>query len=279
MEAIPGPRDSQGARRRMGWQALAAGAVLAILIVAAYGRTFSVPLLLDDNPSIENNASIRHLGTAFWPPGGTTVSGRPVLNVSLAINYAISGTAVWSYHALNLAIHVLAGLTLLGIARRTPGSRSPGTAEAIAFSIALLWALHPLQTEAVTYIAQRAESLMGLFYLLTLYCFIRGASPGGRFQRVWFTLCFVFCLLGMATKEVMASAPLIVLVYARAFVAGGCREALRRRWPVYFSLAATWIVLLLLVFSSYGRPGFPGSGNGVAWWRYALTQLPAIPHY
>jgi protein O-mannosyl-transferase len=263
----------------MDGKAPAAGAVLAILVIAAYGRTFSVPLLFDDNPSIENNLSIRHLETALRPPTGTTVSGRPFLNLSFAINYAVSGDAVWSYHALNVAIHVFAALALLGIVRRTLGSRPPASALAIAFSIALLWAVHPLQTEAVTYIAQRAESLMGLLYLLTLYCFIRGADPFAQSRGLWFALCFVSCLLGMATKEVMASAPLIVWVYDRIFVAGGYREALRRRWPVYSALAATWPVLLLLVLSNYGRPGMPGSGHGAAWWRYSLTQLPAISDY
>src|ERR1019366_8906747 len=83
-----------------------------------------------------------------------------------------------SYHALNLAIHVLAALALFGSVRRTllqPRLRSRfGTAALpLAFSATLLWMLHPLQTESVTYLAQRAESLAGLFLLLTLYAFIR----------------------------------------------------------------------------------------------------------
>ena len=155
------------------------GAILAAGAIAVYSRTFSVPLLFDDNHAIVDNSTIRHWSTAFWPPLNTTASGRPILNLSLAINYAISGTAVWSYHALNLAIHVLAGLTLFGIVRRTLAPRAGPAASLIAFSAALLWTLHPLQTESVTYIVQRAESLMGLFYLLTLYCFIRGAEADG----------------------------------------------------------------------------------------------------
>jgi protein O-mannosyl-transferase len=279
MDAIPSPRDSERTRSRVDWQTLAIGAVLAISVIVAYGRTLSVPLLFDDNPSIENNPTIRHLGNAFLPPPGSTVSGRPILNLSLAIDYAISGTAVWSYHATNLAIHILAGLTLMGVLRRTLGSRTSVSALAIAFSIALLWALHPLQTEAVTYISQRAESLMGLFYLLTVYCFIRGISPDARFQHLWFVLCCVSCLLGMATKEVMVSVPLIVLVYDRTFVAGCFREAIRRRWPVYSALSATWIILLLLVYYNSSRSEIPTSGSSIVWWRYALTQLPAVSHY
>ena len=94
---------------------------------------------------------------------------------------------------------------------------------------------------------------MGLFYLLTVYCFIRGicverADAGGphagRVSWVWYVLCVAACLLGMAAKEVMVSAPLIVLLYDRTFVAGSFREAWRRRWGLHVALAATWLLLV-----------------------------------
>jgi hypothetical protein len=75
---------------RMSWPTLTSGAVIAAAAIVAYCRTFSVPLLFDDGPSITDNPTIRHLGTAFWLPFDSTVSGRPILNISLAINYAIS---------------------------------------------------------------------------------------------------------------------------------------------------------------------------------------------
>jgi len=273
--SAPGPK----ADRPPGWPAAAGGAALAAAAIAAYSGTFSVPFLFDDDASIAGNPTIRHLGTAFWPPANRTVTGRPILNLSLAVNYALSGTAVWSYHALNLAIHILAGLVLFGIVRRTLGPRGYSAPTALAFSTALLWTLHPLQTQAVTYIAQRAESLMGLFYLLTLYCFIRGAGTDDPRGSPWLALSVASCLLGMATKEVMASAPLIVLLYDRTFVAGSFREAFRRRWRVHGAMAATWLVLAFLVLSAHRREGGAGSVAAAAWWRYALTQLPAIAHY
>ena len=174
---------------------LAVAAVIALAGLAAYANTFPVPLLFDDLPSIVYNPTLADPWEALLrPPGGygITVSGRPLLNFSLAVNYALSGTDVWSYHALNLLIHILASLTLFGIVRRTLATPvgaqaycahlqgrdkiAPLPADLFALVIALLWTLHPLQTEAVTYIIQRTESLMGLFYLLTLYCFIRGAE-------------------------------------------------------------------------------------------------------
>ena len=111
---------------------------------AAYANSFSGPLVLDDLNSIGVNPTIRHWGTALAPVIGTTVGGRPILNLSLAINYAISGTEVWSYHVLNLVIHLLAGLTLFGIVRRTLAGRAGRTAILIASFVALLWMLHPI---------------------------------------------------------------------------------------------------------------------------------------
>ncbi len=264
---------------RANWLRLVGGVILAAGAIAAYRRTFSVPMLFDDIDAIANNSTIRHWSTAFWPPINTTASGRPILNLSLAFNHAISGTAVWSYHAFNLAIHVLAGLALFGIVRRTLARRKDPAAALIAFSAALLWALHPLQTESVTYIIQRAESLMGLFYLVTLYCFIRGAEADGR-QRPWFALCVAACLLGMATKEVMVSAPLIVLLYDRTFVAGSFREAWRRRWGLHAALAATWLPLAGLVAGAgWDRSGTSGFNIDVTPWAYWLTQFEAVTRY
>jgi protein O-mannosyl-transferase len=215
-----------------------------------------------------------------------------MVNLSLAINYALSGIAVRGYHAMNLAIHVLASLTLFGIVRRTllrPAmAGAPATsrltqnpaaaATVLGFAIALIWALHPLQTEAVTYVIQRAESMMGLFYLLTLYCFISGADSGS--PAIWLSASVLCSLLGMATKEVMVSAPLMVLLYDRTFVAGTFREAWNRRRWFYAGLASTWLLLAYLVASVGGnRNGSIGFGLGLNWWAYELTQFQAIAHY
>jgi len=257
-------------------------ALIAAAAVAAYGRTFSAPLLFDDDSSIAGNPTIRHLGTALFPPNtGATVTGRPILNLSFALNYAVSGTSVWSYHAFNLAIHVLAGLALFGIVRRSLGLTHGPKAALAALSAALLWVLHPLQTESVTYIVQRAESLMGLFYLLTLYCFIRGARADGAGGRPWYALCIAACFLGMGTKEVMVSAPLVVLLYDRALLAGSFREGWGRRRLVYCGLASSWVWLGLLVISAGGNRGGTGTGlgTGVRPWDYALTQFPAVWRY
>ncbi len=247
--------------------------------LAAYSNSFSVPLLFDDKTSITQNPTIRHIASAFLPPGDRSVSGRPLLNFSLALNYAIGGTNIIGYHIFNLAIHIFAGLTLFGIVRQTLMERYPRKALPIAFSIALIWTLHPLQTAAVTYIIQRAELLMGFFYLQTLYCFIRGAKSSGWRRGCWLTLSVGACVNGMGCKEVMVSAPIVVFLYDRIFVAGSTKGALRRRWLFYAAMASTWVVLVILVLSAYGRTGFEKYAAGLLWWRYALTEMPVTIHY
>ena len=285
-------------------------AVIAILLVATavvYRDSFGGPFIFDDASCISDNPSIQHLGEigkVLSPPGGgITVSGRPVLNLSLAVNYALDGAHVRGYHLANLAIHLLAGLALFGIVRRTlllpsmRGTMLPSSeacrantdlprhasedgsmAPYLAGAVALLWMVHPLQTESVTYIIQRAESLMGLFYLLTLYCAIRCSESR---TIGWPLAAVAACAMGMATKEVMVTAPLIVLLYDRTFLAGSFRQALRKRWGLYAGLFACWGLLAYLMFSTEDRGGTAGFGakHVSNWWTYAQTECGAILHY
>src|ERR1041385_3728564 len=99
-----------------------AALVIVLLTIAAYWNSFSGELVLDDQMSISDNASIRRLSdvaTVLSPPAYSTVGGRPVANLSFALNYAIGGTRVRGYHVANLAIHLAAALLLFGIVRRT----------------------------------------------------------------------------------------------------------------------------------------------------------------
>lgn len=262
------------------------GALLIVVAAsAAYCTSFRGVFVFDDVQAIVENPTIRSLAAAMSPPpGGLTVSGRPLLNLSFAVNHAISGLAPWSYHAVNLAIHVAAALALFGLVRRTLQlqlieERWRAEAPAIALAVALLWAVHPLQTQAVTYVVQRAESLMGLFYLVTVYAFLRGATAGPGALR-WFAVAVLACLLGMGTKEVMVTAPLMVFLFDRTFLAGSFAEAWRRHGRVHLALAATWLPLAWLILHNAGgnRGGTAGFGSA-EWGGYVLTQFEAVTRY
>ena len=269
---------------------LLAAALLLAAACLTWSNSFSGPFILDDPPAITENATIRDLSafrTVLSPPrDGQTVSGRPLVNLSLAVNWAVSRDRVWSYHALNLVIHVCAGLALFGVIRLTvlqPRLRVRFGANALplALTVAALWLVHPLQTESVTYIVQRAESLAGLFCLLTLYGFIRGTTSEAPARRhaCWLVLSVFACLCGMASKEVMVGAPLLVLLYDRTFVAGTFFSALRVRKVFYAALAATWLLLVWLVATTGTRGATAGFGLGISAWAYLLTQCHALVHY
>jgi tetratricopeptide (TPR) repeat protein len=289
-----------------------ASGIVVLAALAAYHNSFSGPFFFDDTSAITANSTIRHFENAFSPSPRNATFGRPLLNLSFALNYALGGLNVWGYHAFNLLIHMLAGLTLFGIVRRTlecgrgaltphlSHSRGGGTSPTLlALAVAVIWTVHPLQTEAVTYISQRAESLMGLFYLLTLYCFVRSTDETGERQQargerpekearypqvirplassLWSLASICCCLLGVMSKEIIVTAPVIVLFYDRTFVAGSFREAWRQRWRYYLGLAGTWLLLARLM-TGLNQRGV-GFGDAVKWWNYALTSCRSVVLY
>jgi hypothetical protein len=193
-------------------------------VFAVYANSISAPFLFDDGPAIAHNPTIRSLwplwGPLNPPATGAGVTGRPVVNLTLAVNYAVGGLDVNGYRATNIALHALTALILLGLLRRTlrcvPSLAD--RAEMGAGLAALLWAVHPLLTESVVCVVQRNEVLGGLFYLLTLYAFTRTTDGGAR-AVTWQIIAVAACLLGVASKEIVATAPLMVLLYDRTFVA------------------------------------------------------------
>src|SRR3569623_333430 len=151
-DCAPAPATSRSDFRRGAWT----GALLiAVTIAVAFSNCYAVPFVLDDTCSIVDNLSIRRwwvLDEVLRPPGSAvTTVGRPILNLSLALNYACGGERyLWAWHATNVVIHLLVACTLFGIVRRT--LRLPGISDALrsqadplALGITLLWAIHPLQ--------------------------------------------------------------------------------------------------------------------------------------
>lgn len=262
--------------------------VIALGALLAYRGSLDAPFVFDDAAAIEKNPTIRQL----WPPwpalsppaDGAGVVGRPLVNLSLAFNYALGKTFVRGYHVFNLTVHLLAGLALFGVVRRSLlppslGARFGASAAALSLAAvtALLWVVHPLQTESVITVVQRNELLVSLFYLLALYAVIR--ASGSTAPRFWSATAIAACWLGVASKEVIVSAPLIIFLYDRTFLAGTFREAWRRRWPTYLGLASSWVLLGCLALSNRQRAGTVGFGLGVDSWDYLLTQCRAVAMY
>jgi tetratricopeptide (TPR) repeat protein len=284
-----------------------AAAFLGVIIGVIYGPSIRAPFILDDYNAIVSNESIDTLWPLLGdderpgplkPPKYLPTSARPLVNLSFALNYAAGGLQPAGYRCVNIAIHFLCAMLLWSIVRRTLrmsrfNGRFDAVADWLAMAIAIVWAAHPLASEAVIYVTQRTELLMALFYLATLYCSIRyWDAPSRTGRRTWLALAIVACAAGMLCKEVMVSAPLVVLLFERTFVANSFGAAVRKSWPLYAGLAGTWLLLILL---NLGSPHSDAAGFGqdvslLAWWytqakvflmylRLAALPWPILIHY
>lgn len=261
--------------------------ILMIAVVAAYANSFRGVMLFDDfyletSPHLQD---IRYFQEHL-------LSSRLLVDLSFFLNHAVHEFRVFGYHLVNLVVHLLACWTLYALLRRTfespgAGGMSRQRAAMLAFAIALLWGLHPLQTQSVTYISQRAESMMGLFYLLTFYGVARTAGNPASIR--WPILAVFACAAGMLSKQVMVTAPLIAILYDRAFWADTWRAVIIRRWKLHAALAATWLLLLLTgvirdifftVASDADEPVTVGFGmSSITPLQYLWTQTGVVLHY
>ena len=266
---------------RARWQPL----VLVVLSFMAYANSLQGGyFILDDESSILGNFDIHQI-FPLWREAerssSPAVTNRPVLRLSLALNYAWDQYEFAGYRLVNIGIHLLCGLALYAVGRRALLSpvfaeRYNGIARELALAIALIWLVHPLNTQCVNHTIQRSTSLMGLWYLLALLCVQRGiAADGNR----WYAAAVAACALGMGTKEAMVTAPVAVLLYDRTFVAGSFGRALIERKGLYAGLASTWILLAILVSSNPHGTSIDLSQPTIMW-HYALNQARIIPeHY
>jgi protein O-mannosyl-transferase len=253
--------------------------LIVILIgVIAYSNSFSGPFIFDDMAAIEKNPQIRSLIPYKLPSDGpTAISGRPVVIFSFAVNYAIARLRVEPYHVTNLLIHLLTASLLYAVLRRTllRDDRLATSATWLSAMVAAIWLAHPLDTQAVTYIAQRSESLASLLFLAIIYCIQRASGSASRW---WGAAAILACALGMASKEIVAVAPILALLYDRTFIVGTFRMALKLRWKIYAGMAATWVLILLSLHTGQ-RETMVGYHLGISAIDYARTELNAIAHY
>jgi tetratricopeptide (TPR) repeat protein len=210
------------------------------------------------------------------------VSGRPLVALSFAVNYAIGGVSPIGYHLVNLALHVLCALTLLAIVRRALvcgafGEVLAAAAPPLAFASALVFVLHPLQTEVVDYVSQRTESMMALAFLLTMYASLRVITRSGS-EAGWTAAAIGACAAGALCKQPIVTAPLLALLFDAAFATGNIREALRRHRVLYGGLLASWVIVAALMQTA-PDPYSTGFGSDVSPWTYALNQTLMIVRY
>lgn len=267
---------------------LVATLLLVVAAVAAYANAIPAAFVLDDRPQIVENPYV--VGERPWSDGLRAT--RPLVALSLRWNYdtnfalGLDGLDPRPFHAFNVAVHLVAGLALFRLVATTltrlaDASRLRQHALGIGFAAALLWLVHPLGTQAVTYVTQRGEAMMAAFFLVALLALRRSADEAGVTARGWATAAGACGLLSMASKEVAVVLPAVALLYDRAFLAGSFAGALKQRWPVYLLLGAgvVWLVVgaIATVVDERSTAGFLVAER--SWLPYALTQPLVILHY
>ena len=261
---------------------LIALALVVASVAAIYTGILDAPFIYDDEDFILHNDAVKDLSN-FWPPAGSRYIGF----LSFALNYAIGGFDVFGFHLVNVVIHIINSVLVYFLMRLTfrAGSMNKAgvdslTAELVSISSALLFAAHPIQTQAVTYVTQRFASLATLFYLLSLVSYIRWRTAGGR---AFYATSVIAALFAMKTKEISFTLPFVVLFYELAFFG---REGFKARLVKIAPLLAT--ALIIPVSFLFFRGGGVGADIaeaqgadffGLSRYEYLLTQFRAVTHY
>ncbi|MGB7343517.1 MAG: tetratricopeptide repeat protein [Pirellulaceae bacterium] len=278
-------------------------AVVLLSIGWVYHTSLANDLVADDPWAIERNTSIRQLfplwgtdklGGPLRPQLGTPFSARPLVNLTFAVNYHFGGLNVWGYRVVQIAMHMLATLVLWAVVLETLrlpcfGRRFQHTALLYSIASALIWGLHPLNTETIAYLTQRTELMMGMFMLIVVWACIRFWRAGaGKSRCGWFALAWAACLLGILCKETMATAPAVVACYWWVFVRPKPIDSLASAGPgklqavgvkptalLLTALATCWIVVGGIYWAGYVTPGggFGYRIDAVDWW---YTQSHAV---
>ena len=243
--------------------------------IVAYWNSFDVPLVFDDLNTIQRNIGVR-FGEFSW----NLLSGRSILYLTFTLNYLWSGQQVWSYHLVNLALHLINGVLVFFLAARVFDKTGVSVSQArwSAFVAAALFIVHPVQTESVTYISSRSELLSTAFYLSAFLLFAMWPE-----KKIGFVLSLLVAIpfgLGFGAKETVISLPATMFLYDFLFIAGGSFRPMLLRWRFYLTLFAGGIGAAYFITTVTLR-GTVGSGvaENLPPFRYFLTELRVIVRY
>jgi tetratricopeptide (TPR) repeat protein len=237
---------------------IAALIILALISAIIYSNSFKAPFVFDDLGNIVEVTSVQMTTLNYESLQRATFEGRLprrwLPNLSFGLNYYFGGHEVWGYHLLNLVVHILTAMVLYGLFFTTLTlprlNFSPRRAAEISLISAMVWAVHPLQTNAVTYIVQRMTSMAALFYLSALLFYVRGRLLN-RFEakRYAFWAASLLCgLMALVSKENSAMLPPIILAYEFYFLRDGKRRINYRKSIVSLGISLLSILAIGWVY-------------------------------
>lgn len=243
-----------------------------------YSNTLDVPFHFDDESNIVENLNIRLTGLSLKDITKacfkSVCSNRPVANLSFALNYYFHKYDVTGYHAINIVIHIITGILLYFFIKTTlsiPSIRSRyKSSSSIALFAALIWLVHPIQTQSVTYIVQRMNSMAAMFYVLSFLLYVKARLVKEN-QKAWpwFAGCALAGLLALGSKETAATLPFFILLYEWYFFQDLSKAWLKRSVP--YGLV-TLILFGLIAFAYLGPNPFDRILSGYATRDFTLAQ-------
>jgi len=261
--------------------------ILALLAfgLVAYSNSFNAAFQYDDFHHILGNEAFFDLTdlSRIFHYG----KGRFLPYLSLAFNYKISKFDPISYHIFNFFVHYIATIFLYFLFLEivdTPamqGVELKPSKRIGAFLVGGIFFLHPLQTESVTYVIQRAESMAGMFYLATLFFYVKARRAGRRHGVLGYSiLAGIAALCAAFSKETAVTLPVMIVVFELFFFNTSIKDLLRTKLFLFILVPAA--VILLLKLKPLIRTGFfwdPGPGMGFTRKQYLLTQFWVLLTY
>ena len=259
------------------------GAVLLNALILAYLPSFKGPFVYDDIKGIVENPDLRQISNPWVVfrshDSSLEFDRRPVTGLSFIANYAIGGLSPMTYRVTNVTLHLLVGLLLayaVSLAARTFACQTP---RLLGWGVTVIWLFHPLATNAVSYVYQRSEVLMSLFYLVAIVSVLRaGTSPRDREWR-WLALAFLAAVLAALSKEPGLTLLLALPIVERVCVYDTWREWLMRRRWFYCLLAVVFLGLTVWIATGV-RVGELDEGQVLSSpWEYFKTQCRVLVRY
>lgn len=277
--------------------------MLLIAFIAAifYINIYQSPFVFDDHGRIVQKGSIRDM--AYYSSPHQLLSPRSLVDVTFAFNYKLGKLNVTGYHLVNLLIHILNGFIVYFLTRalckHISSSKSPIASNIEPFRIsipfiallsALIFVVHPIQTQAVTYTVQRYASMAAMFYMTTVLLYLLGRrTKGPGMSSVLFVFAFISGLLAFLSKENTASLPGIILL-TEYLLFDQTFEGWKKKIPWFAFSFSVWIIFLIIVLrmpneASQGQglfedvSGLMKETETVSRWRYLCTQFNVIGIY
>jgi len=260
-------------------------------ILLLYSNTFHSPFTFDDSQILTNYFITK--SDITWEnlklvPAMSPTKQRMLPNLSFAINYSLGGSNVWGYHLVNIIIHIAVTFVFYLLAKTTlnlPGlaNRFQRSAE-IAFAAALLWAVHPLQTNAVTYIVQRMTSMATLFFLLSLLCYVKARiTKNGSRKIILFAAATLLGAMALFSKENSGMLPVMILGYELFFLPRPGQEKKNRKTLLILTggaLVAFFLICWLFLGNDpLARVLHGYEGRGFTLGQRLLTETRIVLHY